>query len=843
MLKIQKITIPAIFAFVTLTVLWPVLFAKKVFIDVFLYYTHYPLFKIFGDSLRQGEGSVIWISSYLSGFPTYLSQQGGFLSPVTILFFKLFDFLTAFHWLIFLNFFAAGFAMYVLARNLSLSKIASIVSAFAYAFSHFAVSMSQMLLWSNLFPLIPLFFLALLKIHKREKVYFYSIVGIGVLTLGCLSAVIEIVFFTILAGFFFALFLAWQTKQLRAVWGFLAIFVISVILASPWLLPTFEFSKSLPRMAGMSIAEFLSGSVQGGDILRVFYPYFGIPYLPVGFSNTCVFLYVGIIPLIFGFLAFFVIRREKFLHFFAPLFLITFSLTLSFLPFFEWLHRLPIFNLFRGPFKWLPLAIFSWAILAGFGFDCIEQISQQKKFKFFIRGLEIFVLAVIILSIAVNVVFALFQDQLISLVKYYFDSYLYPKGVLAEPWSHYQPRIKVILETSFYNISFKNYHFSVSIIFIVIAGLIFSLYQRGKLGLANFKKYAVLTVVLNTIFIWQGHYLLQSSDVVRGAPATAQFLQSQKIDQSPFRVSSFLPSFAHYEDAVGIKLNDRQSQINLNTALLFPNTSAFFNIDSILAEENFMTRRQENILIKAGFEHKDFSESGKLMTNPELSLAEKISTFSSPQNHNLLSMLNVKYILSSFELPPPLKKVFETNVTKYDVPVYIYENPDALPRVYFVDKPVYTFEQNKEKIFEQLLVIDNFKNQTLIECSNETCAADYAYNGGIKEIAILEIKNGYLKLKTKTDKPRWLVYSESNLPTWEARLKPISNFQFFPRSGIPPSGTIFNESTEWQPLKIYTANYIYQAVFVPQGEYEVEFKYPGVWRQYIYSLGNLLWSD
>ena len=158
------------------------------------------------------------------------------------------------------------------------------------------------------------------------------------------------------------------------------------------------------------------------------------------------------------------------------------------------------------------------------------------------------------------------------------------------------------------------------------------------------------------------------------------------------------------------------------------------------------------------------------------------------------------------------------------MPVYIYENPDVLPRIYFADKPMYTFEQDEKKIFEELLKIDNFKEKTLIECSEPICLADYQIGSqssvASSQIIVEEIKNGYLKLKTKTDKPRWLVYSESNLPTWESHI-------------------------DGQLTKIYTANYIYQAVFVPEGEHEIEFKYPGVWRQYIYSLKNLLrkWSN
>ena len=122
----------------------------------------------------------------------------------------------------------------------------------------------------------------------------------------------------------------------------------------------------------------------------------------------------------------------------------------------------------------------------------------------------------------------------------------------------------------------------------------------------------------------------------------------------------------------------------------------------------------------------------------------------------------------------------------------------------------------QKKIFEQLLTIKDFDKEVLIECPEPTCLADYEYiEGAETNIEILEMKNGYLKLKTKTDKPRWLVYSESNLPTWESRI-------------------------DGQLTKIYMANYIYQAVFVPAGEHEIKFRYPGVWSQYIYSLKNLL---
>ena len=90
-------------------------------------------------------------------------------------------------------------------------------------------------------------------------------------------------------------------------------------------------------------------------------------------------------------------------------------------------------------------------------------------------------------------------------------------------------------------------------------------------------------------------------------------------------------------------------------------------------------------------------------------------------------------------------------------------------------------------------------------------------------IATEELRPGYLRLKTNTKTPRWLIYSESNLPTWLARYR---DYQ------LP--------TANYQPLKIYTANYIYQAVFMPKGENEIIFEYPGLFRQMKYAVRDLM---
>ena len=81
------------------------------------------------------------------------------------------------------------------------------------------------------------------------------------------------------------------------------------------------------------------------------------------------------------------------------------------------------------------------------------------------------------------------------------------------------------------------------------------------------------------------------------------------------------------------------------------------------------------------------------------------------------------------------------------------------------------------------------------------------------EIQTEEFKPEFVKIKTSGN-GGWLVYSDANLPTWEA--------------------TIDNQKTN-----IYTANYLFKSVFVPKGEHEITFKYPNLWEQDKYSLYNI----
>src|SRR3989344_8733135 len=124
---IEKLAIFFIFFIGLSAIFWPILFGDKIINDFSgLGSAQYKFLGDFGDGLRQGS-LRLWWASYLSGFPVYLTQVG-FFNPSIFIFYKFFSGFQLYNWLTFFNFLAGGLAMYWLARNLSLSKVSSVIA-------------------------------------------------------------------------------------------------------------------------------------------------------------------------------------------------------------------------------------------------------------------------------------------------------------------------------------------------------------------------------------------------------------------------------------------------------------------------------------------------------------------------------------------------------------------------------------------------------------------------------------------------------------------------------------------------------------------------------------------
>lgn len=837
--------------------LWPFLFEHQIILQKWasdeIYSFNAYFAKHFGDHLP------LWFSSYNHGFPVYLGQSSGFLHPVIILLFKLTDYFSAYCYLMFFNFVVSFMATYVLARKLGMSLRAGIISSFAFTFSQISIYAHAITALGSMLTFLPIFLLCVFKINeardislsvsikcmkgivdfffKKRKKFWLIFLTSMILAIGWIISYVEGILLIVVMGFFYALFLdinfyiknkkdVHLLDSFKTSWTIFVVIILSGILASPWLLPVVNFIKETGR--GMTINIDWSGflaithlSLSLMRVVHLFYPYASIPYsgnIPqIATGVISDFTYVGILPLFFGILPLVNFKKSREFLFFSIFFFFALLTYLPYIPLNWLIHKLPIFSLFEGYWKWIYIMIFCWAMLAGFGFDLVDKVYQTKKFRFILRLFELLFISVLTLAVVANFIFLFFKDKITTFIQKYFANNLLgnigvERAIGDTDFNYVNDLMGKTIDAVKWNVSFLNPHFLLAMIFVFISLILLSLFRKNKLSLEKFKLFSVILIVLNFVLLWRGYYQQAPVNMILEPSGVVKFLDSARGEQ--FRVAGF-PVFARYRLDWGIDASDVISRFEADVDLLIPQTNAnlFYDIDSIIGVENYKPVRHVRMstYTLGGISADTDTKLGNEGSGYEMPVEERIKNFNSQFSRNLLSMMNVKYIVTTKKLPEPWKLVFESIETGHKIKTYIYENLDVLPRIYFAGD-VTMILANTETAFEELKKIKNFKQTTLIECDNVICFSAVPKNISKKdELKIEKIDFDYLKLKTKTKTPRWLVYSQSNLPTWEIKI-------------------------DGKLTDIYTANYIYQGIYIPAGEHEIEYRYPGFMKQYFYSI-------
>ena len=780
---------------------WPILSGKNIFNDSYAHLTGYNFYKDFGNSLREGR-IELWWSNYMAGFPVYLTQIGLF-NPIGLFLFRFFDYILAYNWLAFFHFLFGGLAMYWFSRNLKLSILASILAGFAWALSFNNIQYGAIPILSSLYLFIPLFFGIILKLHNIETLnrsyYFYLFFGILISAFGLTNSFTNVVFYTFIAGLAWAVFL--DKKFLgRAFWSYILIVIASAILASFWLLPVLNYLPHTLRGEAVSASVFYD-YLKIGDILRFFYPFIELPgFGSISFLSGIANLYIGFMPLILALIGFFLWRKDRNIIFWAGLFLFAFSMRLWFFPIFQWTQFLPLFNRFRAPFHWYALAFFSLAILSAYGLDYLKDIKESRWFKNFVKCLGIFAAVNFIFILSANIIFKFWSSSILKSIISYFDrNYFIGKKL---PIEHYHAVIEKVFYDSINSFSLFDYRFLISFIFILIGATIFVLYQKNYINLNGFKILVVTISILNLVLIWQNYYNFTPRGLIENNPRTVAFLKNRP-DYKNFRFYRFYPP-EMYQEFKFYNVSDNQ---DYNFQTLASEINPYF-MDGFGGGDPFRSARVSDVLNEIGYEIPATYAKPAWIKSNDLTLNQKISRFSSRENQNLLSMLNIKYIFSSFKLNN-LKLVYETTATEKNIPVYIYENPKVMPRIYFAKNVKFVDSKNA---LEELLKIKDFRESSLIECVNN-CSQPSSKLQAPSSLTIETFEPQLVKVKT--NRGGWLIYSDANLPTWEAHI-------------------------DGQKTEIYTANYLFKSVFVPKGEHEVMFKYPGLWGQDKAAFRNLI---
>src|SRR3989344_4110728 len=759
----------AVFIALIFILFFPVLFFKK------LWPGSDPLLTFYPYSFHYFNNMSHWDTSILSGVSigALPASFAGNWIYYKIFSFSFLDFIGFYNILIFFYFILTAAFSYAASRKIGFDKLVSVLVTSVYIFSAYNLSWMVNIVTAPSLFIFPALVYFLLK-FKEEYNWFWSILG-GIFLGLCLTmGQPQFVMIAALGGFLFSLFLILPARNESPRWKFLAAFLVICIigfaLSAFQLISEYRSIQLSQRSAALTFQDSQVCALGIPDFARYLVPNFN-------FGVSCEsLLYVGVLPLILAIFAIFNFKNDQKKYFFWS-FLLAFSIlfSLKYSPLAWIFHQLPIWQNVRGPGRFLMLGNFSLAVLAGYGFNWILKSKESlKELKIFVWIKQIFWVFLSVLII-INVL-GLFKNTFIKWATAYFNKYYYTKTI-GLPIEHYHRSIENLISSNFYTFSLFNKDFLIPLILTVVAVLVIIFIQK-------FNKTSLFYVFLLSGFIWAVSSPMVSSGLTRDFFKETRVIEFLKAQKNPFRVYSLLPTLSTYQlVALGHEGATETDQNEFLKTMLPVNLNVVHDLDSIDGYEQAIPRRTTRILAELLSER---ASIGNKIAEARLKPEEKTKIFES--RANLLRMMNVKYIISAFPLDERIfKKIFDTKATRFDVPVYIYENKNILPRFYFA-KSVRLIESDELKSLDQILSSDiNFKDLTFIECGN-----DCGDNSGGK-IIDYEYKNGYLQLNTKSLSTGWLIFSESFDRGWQAKIN--------------------GETTS-----IYHANYIYQAIKVPAGK-------------------------
>jgi hypothetical protein len=780
----------------------PQLFLNRGFLNWDAFLSFYPTFDFYKHQLASG-GSIFWTSGILGGFPIYLDLSGGFFSPINFILFKILPVVTAYNLALLAGIALLFTSTYFFAKSLNISRFSSFLTAIAFSFGY------QMTPWSNNLPVVnalflfPFLLLVLNKLYERKYLWtLWGALGIGYALISGQPQWVLMSFVGAGSYILFIISASNKNKRLKPaltlLFCFLIVVAVGLLVASPQLLASQKLAAFSARSNGLSFNDAQINAQKPYDWVRFLFPEFHIKYVTASEPT----LYVGLLPLIFALLAVWFFKKDKKVLFFLLLFLFGLLTAMRNSPIFWLIHKLPVFEYFRGSNRWMCLGNLGLAVLAGIGFDGL--LAKKFNEEIWARLTRFFKKAIYILFAGfgvANLIYWLFSQKIINFLLYLFDKYHYAK-TSGLPLEHYHQVLRTIIINDFKSMSLLNIKFVIPLVFFLVAYFVIREIKNQKQIISN--SFAVIILVLsalNLLLLHPNYYQTVSANIVNKKPELVKIIESKEAgNRNKFRIFSVLPSSSRQR-----LVNEHEFEYTMADMAILRhdglevNSNMFYGLDSIDGFNNLMPRRNAEILGLIGSFR---ATTGDVLEEKSVSLTDKLAELSS--RIQLISILNIKYLITPAEMPsvPGLNLVQVVRLTKFNIPYYLYENKKVMPRIYFADNALFLKEGDETEGFVRVTDLKaNLSRNTFIEC--DSCRANKNYFSQNDRINILEYKDGLVRINAKTIKGRWLVFSESNLPGWEIQI-------------------------DGKPVKQYCANYIFQGIYVPAGEHNIQFQYKGI---------------
>ncbi len=293
----------------------------------------------------------------------------------------------------------AALGMMKVLQHLGKSKFSQILGAMVFVFSGYILTRLSFISMVWAFAWIPWVFFTTLRIKEVSVAgTFRAILSLAiVLTMQILAGHAQTTFYTLLVAIFVVIFHDFKkiSTQILKVASLFISLLISMLLSAIQILPTFEFLQNSQRSAEVGYDLAMSSSLWPGRLLTSFFANFwGNPNTHRFLSGGSFWeenLYVGVLPILFTSILFWVLFRKNRAKYFPStqksfvyaliglgLFAIFFSLG-RFFVLFPFLYKyIPTFDLFQAPSRFLVVYVLLMSILAAYSYD----LWSKSKFNY-----------------------------------------------------------------------------------------------------------------------------------------------------------------------------------------------------------------------------------------------------------------------------------------------------------------------------------------------------------------------------------------------------------------------------------------------------------------------------
>lgn len=344
---------------------------------------------------KQGQ-VPLWNPYTFSGNPLLANYQSGVLSPFNILFFAL-PFVDAWSILVLLQPLLAGLFMYLFTRSLKISKAGSLISSVSFMFCGFITTWMGYATLGYAILFLSLSLYCVEKYFETKKSLFLLLLS-STLPLSFFSGHFQISLYFLLAVVFYIVYKFFITKNILNTLYLILYTFFGLLLVMPQILPSIE----------LYLQSFRSSFFQIGGIPLEYLPSFLVPDFfgnPVTrntwFGNYAEWnAYIGVVPLMLAIYSLLRIKKHQTLFFFIlGLLSLILAINNPISAFIQNFH-IPILST-SAINRIIVLFSFSFAILAGMGFDQLFSDIKKANRKLILVWLSLFSFLFIILWVAI----------------------------------------------------------------------------------------------------------------------------------------------------------------------------------------------------------------------------------------------------------------------------------------------------------------------------------------------------------------------------------------------------------------------------------------------------------